>query len=558
MTSRIFRSILTTSIIVLTATLLIITTFLYNYFTGIQINQLKDELSFAAAAAEKYGTGYSEYLGKLDSDSYRLTWVGKDGTVLFDSEAEVNTMDNHLDREEISEAFENGKGSSSRYSSTLTERTLYEAVLLSDGTVLRISVDRASGLSIFLGMLYPIITIIVMSVIISAVLAHKMTKRIIEPLNRIDLDNPAENNTYEELAPLLNRIHKQNMKIKRKAGELNRKKEEFVLITENMHEGLVLLDKNRNILTINPAALRIFGTDKKCTGSDFLTVDRRRDMNEAIEKALADGHSQIRAKRNECEYQFDISRIETDNEIVGAVILAFDITEQADAERMRREFSANVSHELKTPLQSITGSAELIENGLVKQEDMPRFIGHIHKEAQRLVTLVEDIIRLSQLDEGGEMPIENISLNAVAVEVADTLSDKAAERNVTVNIEGDSGNIYGVKNLIFEIIYNLCDNAIKYNTDGGRVDVRISENDTGITLTVSDTGIGIAAEHHQRIFERFYRVDKSHSKKSGGTGLGLSIVKHAVQYHDGSISIKSNENQGTVITVIFPKNSHIK
>ena len=550
MTSKIFRSIFATSIVVLLATLVIITSFLYDYFTNIQINQLKDELSIASVGTEQSG---EEYLSNLKSDNFRLTWVASDGTVLFDSQADKAVMDNHLDREEIAEAFETGKGSSSRHSATLTEKTLYEAVLLSDGTVLRISVNRASGFVLLLGMMTPVIIVVIVAVIISAVLAHKMSKRIIEPLNMLDLDNPTENDAYEEIAPLLSRIHKQNMKIERKAAELNRRKDEFELITKNMREGLVLLDKNRNVLTINSAAMTIFGTDENCIGNEFLTINRRHEITSAIEKALTDGHAEIRVSLNEKEYQFDISRIETDGETVGAVILSFDITEQADAERLRREFTANVSHELKTPLQTITGSAELIENGLVKQEDMPRFVGHIREEATRLVTLVEDIIRLSQLDEQNELPKENVSLFEVANEACGVLCDSADKKDITLSVSGDSGNICGVKHLLFEVIYNLCDNAVKYTPDGGKVEVYISETEKEVTLTVSDNGIGIAPQHHTRIFERFYRVDKSHSKKSGGTGLGLSIVKHSVQYHGGKISIQSEENKGTVITVVLPK-----
>ena len=550
MTSKIFRSIFATSIVVLFATLVIITSFLYDYFTDIQINQIKDELSIASVGTEQSG---EEYLENLKSDNFRLTWIAGDGTVLFDSQADKLTMDNHLNREEITEAFETGKGSSSRRSATLTEKTLYEAVLLSDGTVLRISVNRASGFVLLLGMMTPVIIVVIIAVIISAVLAHKMSKRIIEPLNKLDLDNPTENEAYEEIAPLLSRIHKQNMKIERKAAELNRRKDEFDLITKNMREGLVLLDKNRNILTINSAATAIFATDESCVGKEFLIINRRHEIISAIEKALTDGHSEIRTRFGEKEYQFDISRIETDGETVGAVVLAFDITEQADAERLRREFTANVSHELKTPLQTITGSAELMENGLVKQEDMPRFVGHIREEATRLVTLVDDIIRLSQLDEQSELQKENVSLYDIANEACGVLRDSADNKDITLSVSGDIGNVYGVKHLLFEVIYNLCDNSIKYTPDGGKVEVNISETEKEVALTVSDNGIGIAPQHHARIFERFYRVDKSHSKKSGGTGLGLSIVKHSVQYHGGKIAIQSEENKGTTVTVVLPK-----
>ncbi len=551
MTTKIFRSILTTSVIVLAATLIILTSFFYGYFNSIEIKELKDALSIASTGTEQSGEAY---LGKLSSGGYRFTWIAADGRVLFDSMAEKAEMDNHLNREEISEAIKTGWGSSARQSATLTEETLYEAKLLSDGTILRISTDRASVFSLLMGLLYPIILVMIVAVAISAVIAHKMAKKIIEPLNKLDLDKPTENNAYEELSPLLVRIHKQNMKIEEKAAELNRRKEEFGLITENMHEGLILLDKNRCILTINPAAIELFSAEAHCTGKDFLTIERRTEISGAIENAVSKGHSEIRISRNEREYQLDISRIETEGETVGTVILCFDITEQANAERLRREFSANVSHELKTPLQSISGSAELIENGLVKQEDLPRFVGHIREEASRLIRLVEDIIKLSQLDEGSEMPAEKVSLLSLSKEVCGIIADSAREKAIDISVSGDEGCILGVKQLLFEVIYNLCDNAVKYSKDSGKVEVKINETGEAVSLVVSDTGVGIPAEHQQRVFERFYRVDKSHSRKSGGTGLGLSIVKHGVMLHKGKIILKSEENKGTEITVIFPKN----
>ena len=551
MTAKIFRSILTTSVIVLAATLVILTSFFYGYFNSIEIKELKDALSIASTGTEQSG---EEYLSNLSSGGYRFTWIASDGSVLFDSVVQKAEMDNHLNREEISEAIKTGWGSSARQSATLTEETLYEAKLLSDGTILRISTERASVFSLLMGLLYPIILVMIAAVAISAVIANKMAKKIIEPLNKLNLDKPTENNAYEELSPLLIRIHKQNMKIEEKAAELNRRKEEFGLITENMHEGLILLDKNRCILTINPAAIKLFGAEADCMGKDFLTVERRTEISSAIENAVSKGHSEIRISRNDREYQLDISRIETDGEKVGTVILCFDITEQANAERLRREFSANVSHELKTPLQSISGSAELIENGLVKQEDLPRFVGHIREEASRLIQLVEDIIKLSQLDEGNEMPTERVSLLALSKEVSGVIADSAREKAIGISVSGDEGCILGVKQLLFEIIYNLCDNAVKYNKENGRVEVKISETKEEVSLVVSDTGVGIPAEHQQRVFERFYRVDKSHSRKSGGTGLGLSIVKHGVMLHRGKITLKSEENKGTEITVIFPKN----
>lgn len=551
MTSKIFRSIFSTAVIVLVATLAIITSFLYQYFTDIQIKQLKDELSIASAGTE---LSKESYLESIESDNLRLTWISQDGTVLFDSQADKATMDNHADREEISQAFRTGRGSSSRYSATLTEKTLYEAVLLSDGTVLRVSINAASGVALLFGLIYPIILVIVITVVVSIILARKMSRRIIEPLNKLNLDEPMSNDAYEEITPLLKRIHKQNMKIERKVSELNRKKDEFDLITDNMREGLVLLDKKRNIITINSAATEIFNTDNDCVGKEFLTINRKQDVSFAIDKAISDGHSEIRVKFSEKEYQLDISRIETDGETVGTVILAVDITEQADVERIRREFTANVSHELKTPLQSITGSAELIENGLVKQEDMPRFVVHIREEATRLVALVDDIIRLSQLDEQSNLPCERVCLYDIASEVCGTLRDSADKKDIALETSGDKASVDGVRHLLFEVVYNLCDNAIKYTCDGGKVKIHIEEAEKTVTLTVSDNGTGIAPEHLPRIFERFYRVDKSHSKKSGGTGLGLSIVKNSVQYHGGKIGIQSEEGKGTTITVTLPKN----
>ncbi|MGN0631670.1 MAG: ATP-binding protein [Ruminococcus sp.] len=551
MTSKIFRSILTASAAVLAAALIVITGFLSDYFTDIQVKQLRDELSIAAKGAEQSGINYLEMFS--ESEHFRITWVAQDGKVLFDSRADESGMENHLDREEIREAIESGTGSSSRYSRTFTEKTLYEAELLSDGTVLRISVSRASGMALMLGMIYPIIIIGIVAIIASAILAKQMSKRITKPLNELDLDNPLENDAYEEIAPLLGRIHRQHKSIELKAEELKRKKEEFSFVTESMHEGLVLLDRYRQILSINPAAMKIFGANKRCIGEDFLVVDRKQDMTEAIDKALRTGHSEFRAVRNDREYQFDISRIDNDGETAGAVMLAHDITEQANAERIRREFSANVSHELKTPLQSIMGSAELLENGLVKAEDTQRFLGHIRKEAERLVTLVDDIIRLSQLDEGGEMPYETVSLRQVTGEVFSALKSAAAEKNIELSVQGESAEVSGVKRLIYEILYNLCDNGIKYSNDGGKVMVSIRETEEEAEIEVADRGIGIPAEHRSRIFERFYRVDKSHSRKSGGTGLGLSIVKNAVKYLGGRVELESEEGNGTKVTVTLPK-----
>ena len=550
MTNKILKSILAVAIAVLLASLVVITGVLYQYFGSVQQAQLKDELSLAANAAEQLG---EEYLSSLSSDRYRLTWVTKEGTVLFDSSADASAMENHADREEIKEALSSGTGSSTRHSSTLLEQTIYEAVRLADGSVLRISVSRATAVVLVLGMLQPIALIAILAIVLSAWLAHRMAKRVVEPLNKLDLDNPMENEAYEELSPLLRRINAQHQEIKRQMRILQRKQDEFDQITGNMKEALVLLDANGRVVSINPAARMLFGADTTCIGSDFLTIDRKQNMRQAVGEAQEDGHAFFRTAVNGREYQFDLSRIDSDGSVHGIVILAFDVTEQVNAERNRREFTANVSHELKTPLQSIIGSAELLENGIVKPEDTPVFVGRIRQEATRLVSLINDIIRLSQLDEGSEMPHEDVSLRVLSEGVCETLADAAEAKNVSLEVTGDDGVINGVHRLLYEVIYNLCDNAIKYSNPGGRVEVSISEEGHSVRLSVQDTGIGIAPEHQEKVFERFYRVDKSHSKQSGGTGLGLSIVKHAVQYHHGKLELDSTLGTGTVISAVFPR-----
>lgn len=549
MTKKIFQSILLVAGCVLLASLLIIMGFLYDYFGGVEENQLRDELSLAAAAVEDGGT---DYLSRLTADRCRLTWIAADGSVLYDTRTDAESLENHASRAEVSQALTTGTGESTRYSSTLMEKTMYYAQRLDDGTVLRISISRATVGMIAVGMIQPLLIVLIVALILSGLLARRLSRRIVDPLNSLDLEHPLDNDAYEELSPLLKRIHRQHVEIQTQLRELREKTDEFTQITGSMREGLILLDEHGSILSINAAAQTLFGADAQCVGRDFLTIERSHEISAAIQAAAGDGHSEVRAERAGRVYQFDISRITSDGKLLGTVILAFDITEQEFAERNRREFTANVSHELKTPLQGIIGSAELIENGMVKPDDLPRFVGHIHAEAARLVTLIDDIIRLSQLDEGGELPTEPVDLLAVSQEAAENLHDAAAARDVTVSVTGQPAVIPGVRRLIYEIVYNLCDNAIKYNRDGGRVDVTVAADAGGSSITVADTGIGIAPEHQSRVFERFYRVDKSHSKASGGTGLGLSIVKHAVQYHHGRIELESTPGTGTTIRVVFP------
>ncbi len=549
MTKKIFHSIVLVAASVLLASLVIISSCFYEYFGRLQRQEMRDELYLAATAVEHGG---DDYLKNISSGHFRLSLIAKDGSVLYDTAADAESLENHGGREEVKQALESGEGESIRYSSTLLQKTIYCAKRLDDGRVLRISVSRATVGAIAMGMISPIIAVGVGALILSGVLASRLAKRIVEPLNKLDLEHPLDNDSYEELSPLLSRINKQRAQIAEQLAELRHRTDEFEQVTGNMKEGLVLIDTNENVLSINSAARNIFSAAEDCIGKSFLTVDRSCDLNAAIHSAFEHGHSEIHSDKNGRTYQFDISRIDSDGSAFGAVILLFDITDRENTEKLRREFTANVSHELKTPLQGIIGSAELIESGMVKTADMPRFVGHIREEAQRLVSLVNDIIRLSQLDEGDSLPMERVDLLAVAEEAAADLSEAAKARNISLLTEGESVFVFGIKRLLYEVIYNLGENAVKYNVENGNVLISVSNEENSAVLTVNDSGIGIAPEHQSRIFERFYRVDKSHSKASGGTGLGLSIVKHAVQRHGGKIELESELGKGTTIRVILP------
>ena len=544
MTNKIFRSTVFVAVLVLLCSLGIVVGVLYSYFTGVQVRQLKDELSLAVTGTEQYGNSFLE---NVEADRFRVTWIDTDGTVLFDTQVDQTAMENHADRKEIREAFETGSGSAVRNSSTLTEQTFYEAQRLKDGTVLRISANQASAWALMIDLLWPIVLIALLAIGLSALLARRMARNIVEPLNKLNLEQPLSNDTYEELSPLLRRINQQHLQIRSQMRKLQRKTDEFIQITSHMQEGLVVLDKETHIRSINSAATEIFGAEESCVGTSFFQINRSNALRQALNDALDRGHGSAVLDMDGRAYRFDMSGIQSNGNLLGAVVLAVDVTESRNAEQMRREFSANVSHELKTPLQGIIGSAELLESGMVKQEDAPRFVGHIRKEAARLVNLIEDIIRLSQLDEGVELPSEQVDMLALAEDVKEILAPSAAERNVKIDVTGSGFTIKGVRRMLQEIIYNLCDNAIKYNVPGGSVAIHVDSN----RLVVRDTGIGIPAEHKDRIFERFYRVDKSHSKASGGTGLGLSIVKRAVAYHKAEITLESTPGKGTTITIQF-------
>lgn len=549
MTRKIFKSIIMVAGMSLLASVIIIMGCLFNYFEGVRESGLKDELELSLAAVEDNGVSYLE---KVKSDRYRITWIAADGTVIYDTVTDNEKNENHLERAEVRSALKTGEGQSNRYSDTLLEKTMYYAKRMKDGSVLRISISSATVGSLVLGMIQPILIVVVIALVMSGILANRLSKRIVKPLNNLDLDHPLENDAYEEISPLLSRINRQNNEINAQIKELQQREAEFAQITACMNEGLVLTDKQGRILSINSATNKFFELKQNAAGKDFLEVYRDHEMSLCMKNAIESGHSEIQQSRFGREYQFDVSRIESDGDILGTVVLIFDITEKVQAERNRREFTANVSHELKTPLQGIIGSAEIIENGMVKQEDLPRFIGHIRKEASRLVTLVGDIIRLSQLDEKAELVKEQINLLEIADETAEKLKNIANDRNIEIKVSGEQVTILGVRKLLYEIIYNLCDNAIKYNVDGGNVKISVTRNNQYAILTVTDTGIGIPQEHIDRVFERFYRVDKSHSKESGGTGLGLSIVKHAAAYHQGTIDIKSKEGSGTTIKIKLP------
>lgn len=549
MTKKIFHSILLVACTVLLACYLVILTSLNDYFTSLRKSQLKTQLSFASTAVEDEGI---EYLKNLENGEYRLTLIDTDGTVLYDTNADAATMENHSDRREFQEAFLSGYGESHRYSRTLTEQTYYFAKKLSDDRVLRISTSQVTIVSLLLGMLQPLLVITFLAILLSVFLAKRASRNLVRPLNNLDLNDPLSNDVYEELSPLLRHMAQQNKQIALQMDELSRSQNEFNAITSNMSEGLIVLNKDGVVVSLNTAARKIFEAEEDSIGKDFLTIDRTPEISRAIKETLSGKKQELEYEKNGRNYDLCINKIVEKDEVIGVLLLAIDNTEKIQAEQNRREFTANVSHELKTPLQSIIGSADLIESGLVKPEDMPRFIGHIKTDAARLVSLVSDIIRLSQLDENTEMNWENVDALSVAKEALEMVGPIAESRNISLTIKGEPAPLNSIHKLLYDIIYNLCDNAVKYNKEGGFVKVDVKTAGDKVQVAVSDNGVGIAPADQSRVFERFYRVDKSHSRESGGTGLGLSIVKHAVAYLKGSISLESTLGKGTTITVSFP------
>lgn len=551
-TKKIFQSIFLVSFLVLIACLSLVVGMLYNHYGNIQKTTLETELTLTATAMENAGPTYLYNLSNLKSISeknIRFTHIAADGKVLFDTQTQASAMENHADRKEIQSARQAGDGESSRYSATLLEETLYHARLLSDGTVLRISTNRLTIPALLMKMLQPILLILAIALLFSYWLAKRMAVQIVGPLNNLDLTRPLENTAYDEIAPLLTHIEQQHRQIAGQKEELAHREKEFYTVIKNMKEGLILLNREKMILSMNPAATTFFAADESFIGRDFLSLERSREVTETLDKASQDGYAELQLSRAGREYQFNASRIEEDGKLSGLVILIFDNTEKAFSERNRKEFTSNISHELKTPLHAIMGSAELMENGLVRQNDLPRFIGHIRTEAARLVSLIEDILRLSQLDEKKDFPAEEVDLYDLAHKEMEALLPTAAKKHIKMSVEGDHICLKGSRHLLHETIYNLLDNAIKYNVEGGNVTLTLHQSDHDVSIAVADTGIGIPPEQQSKVFERFYRVDKSHSKESGGTGLGLSIVKHAVQHMHGTIHVDSVLNAGTTITI---------
>ena len=524
---------------------------LYRNFDRQMRKELSKEAAYLAYGVEQQGLNY---LKNIKDKSARITYIDQDGTVLFDNEADVSEMKNHSDRTEFQKAEKYGAGESSRYSDTLSEKTIYYALRLKDGTVLRVSGTQDSVLALVENLIFPLCGLLCLMLILSGIMASAISKRIVKPINELDLESPEENLIYEELSPLLSKIHRQNREIQNQLELAKQQQEEFALITENMQEGLIVIDKYTMILSANSSAWNLFHMDRGCQGESVYCLDREEEFRHAIEQVLSGEHTELVLKLNGSDIQLIANPVIRDKKTEGAVVLLVNVTEKLERESLRREFSANVSHELKTPLTSISGFAEIMQSGLVKCEDIPQFAGRIYKEAQRLLQLVEDVIQISQLDEEKtSYTWEPVDVYQVCKNAFESLKEKAKRLNVHLYICGEYMKMEAVRTLLEEAVYNVCDNAIKYNRNEGSVSVFLTQTAQEIQIVVKDTGVGIPKEDQDRVFERFYRVDKSHSKEIGGTGLGLSIVKHAVGALKGCVILRSEEGNGTEICMKFPK-----
>ena len=551
MTKKIFKSTMFVCALVLAVGLAAVMGILYSNFDGQMRKELSKEAAYLTYGVEQQVV---DYLKNIKDKSARITYIDQDGTVLFDNEADVSEMKNHSDRTEFQKAEKYGAGESSRYSDTLSEKTIYYALRLKDGTVLRVSGTQDSVLALVENLIFPLCGLLCLMLILSGIMASAISKRIVKPINELDLESPEENRIYEELSPLLSKIHRQNREIQNQLELAKQQQEEFSLITENMQEGLIVIDKYTMILSANSSAWNLFHMDRVCQGESVYCLDREEEFRHAIEQVLSGEHTELVLKLNGSDIQLIANPVIRDKKTEGAVVLLVNVTEKLERESLRREFSANVSHELKTPLTSISGFAEIMQSGLVKCEDIPQFAGRIYKESQRLLQLVEDVIQISQLDEE-KTPYtwEPVDVYQVCKNAFESLKEKAKRLNVHLYICGEYMKMEAVRTLLEEAVYNVCDNAIKYNRNDGSVSVFLTQTAQEIQIVVKDTGVGIPKEDQDRVFERFYRVDKSHSKEIGGTGLGLSIVKHAVGALKGSVILRSEEGNGTEICMKFPK-----
>lgn len=552
MSKRIFRAICLVSFVVLIISAALTMGVLYTHFEGELSSEMKSEVKTLAYIWEKNGVDFFEHLPFGDK---RITVISPEGVVLFDNTVEdISQMENHLGREEVDEALKTGAGESCRYSKTIAEKTVYYAVKASDGNIIRLSETQYSLFTIIMGTLQPIVVIIVIMLVLAAFFASRASRIIVAPINGINLDDPHGDEIYEELAPLVTKITKQNNTIREQLEEARRKQEEFLVITENMLEGLILIDGKSNIISCNTAAKRLLNSDIPGEHCCVFILNRSREFSSCVEKSLSGEHwtETLESGGRLCRVAAD--PVKNNGETVGAVIVILDITETAKREELRREFTANVSHELKTPLTSIAGFAELMKYGMVKSEDIKDFAESIYDEAQRLITLVNDILNLSALDEGGvKYEKERVELLRLAGDVMKSLKIPAEKKNVTLITKGEKAAVTGSEKVLREMLFNLCDNGVKYNVQGGKLTVTVSCENRTPKIEVADTGIGIPEEEQERVFERFYRVDKSHSREIGGTGLGLSIVKHGAAYHNAAVTLSSIPGKGTTVTIIFPE-----
>lgn len=550
MKKRIFWSILFSSFLTLILASVLLTAALYGNFSAEKKRDLAAECGYIAAAYRNSGIAWLAETGR-ESDM-RITLVAPDGTVLYDSFAYINTLDNHLGREEVAEAMRNGTGEATRMSDSIGEKTYYYALRLEDGSVLRVSQTVKNLFGIISGAFLPILLIVLMTVAGAAVTAHFLTKSVVAPVNNLDLDHPLANNTYGELSPLLLRMDRQNKKIAEQIEALGQKRNELNSIAESMEDALVIFGSGRHVLFSNKSADELFGI-KGEQNPGYLGLCRDIGYVRAAEAAFAGSPAAEKITKNGRIWQLTVNPVKNDKNYA-AVLFASDITEKEQNDKMRREFSANVSHELKTPLTSILGCAEIMQNGIAKPGDYPRFIGQIHAEAKRLISLIDDIIKLSRLDEDAlKKEFAPVDLYALSEKVIASLADKAAAAGVSLALEGETAFVEGIAPTLCEMVTNLCDNAVTYNKPGGSVTVSVTESGPSVRLSVRDTGIGIAPEHQSRVFERFYRVDKSRSKETGGTGLGLSIVKHGAMLHGAAIKLESKPGTGTLVTLLFNK-----